>query len=151
MSEIDTSRGSAEPGQPPERPDRGVGPATVGARPVVDLAARRRMAAAPATGPAGSGDGGDAQTEAEDPTHDEGAAPVHAERSEGPGAVVRPLNDAAAIYDALADEIRGSAIGWSDSALAQLERGLLERYGPLIGGRHPVRRLVRLAARPPAA
>ncbi len=66
-------------------------------------------------------------------------------------AVVLPLNDAAAIYEALADQIRGSAVGWSDGALAQLEQGLLQRYGPLIGGRHAVRRLVRLAARPSAA
>ncbi len=73
----------------------------------------------------------------------------------GPGEAseegVVPLNEAAAVYEALADQIRGSAVGWSADALEQLERGLLDRYGPLIGGRHPVRRLVRLAARPPAA
>ena len=66
-------------------------------------------------------------------------------------AVVLPLNDAAAVYEALAEQIRGSAVGWSDHSLAQLEEGLLQRYGPSIGGRHAVRRLVRLAARPPAA
>lgn len=64
------------------------------------------------------------------------------------GAVVIHLNDAATIYDTLASEIAGTAIGWSADALAQLERGLLQRYGALIGGRHPVRRLVRLASRP---
>lgn len=60
--------------------------------------------------------------------------------------IVVPLNQAAAVYDALAREIRGTAAGWSDHALAKLEQGLLRRYGPIIGGRHPVRRLVRLAA-----
>ena len=69
----------------------------------------------------------------------------------GPPAVVVPLNDAAACYEALATQIEGSAVGWSDTALAQLERGLLERFGPIVGGRHAVRRLVRLAARPRAA
>jgi hypothetical protein len=66
-------------------------------------------------------------------------------------AVVVALNDAAAVYEALAEQIRGSAVGWSDTALAQLERGLLDRYGPMLGGHHPVRRLVRLAAKPRAA
>lgn len=61
---------------------------------------------------------------------------------------VHHLNDAAAIYEALAEEIAGSAVGWSADALAQLEQGLLQRYGALIGGRQPVRRLVRLAASP---
>lgn len=71
------------------------------------------------------------------------------ERRSGPrpGAVV-PLNDAAAVYQALAEQIRGSAVGWPDHALAKLEAGLLDRYGPVLGGRHPVRRLVRLAATP---
>lgn len=64
------------------------------------------------------------------------------------GATIVPLNDAAAIYEALAEQIAGTAVGWSDDALAKLERGLLQRYGPVVGGRHPVRRLVRLAARP---
>jgi len=64
------------------------------------------------------------------------------------GGAVLHLNDAAAIYEALAEEIAGSAVGWSADALAQLEQGLLQRYGPLIGGRQPVRRLVRLAASP---
>ncbi len=64
------------------------------------------------------------------------------------GGAVLHLNDAAAIYEALAEEIAGSAVGWSADALAQLEQGLLGRYGPLIGGRQPVRRLVRLAASP---
>jgi hypothetical protein len=65
----------------------------------------------------------------------------------GPPAPIVPLNDAAAIYEALADQIRGTAAGWSDTALAELERGLLRRYGPVLGGRPPVRRLIRLAAR----
>ena len=66
-------------------------------------------------------------------------------------APVLHLNEAAAVYEALARQIEGTAIGWSDAALAELERGLLDRYGPLIGGRPPVRRLVRLAARAQAA
>lgn len=69
----------------------------------------------------------------------------------GPAAPIVPLNEAATIYEALASQIRGTAVGWSDTALAQLERGLLQRYGPLIGGRSPVRRLVRLATRQEAA
>ena len=72
-------------------------------------------------------------------------------RGPGDGAAVLHLNDAATIYQALAAEIEGTAVGWSAGALAQLERGLLERYGSLIGGRQPVRRLVRLAARPARA
>ena len=74
--------------------------------------------------------------------------PEPGDRSAG---VVVAINDAAAVYEALARRIRGSAVGWSDAALAQLELALLERYGPLIGGRPPVRRLVRMAARPAAA
>jgi len=75
------------------------------------------------------------------------------QRHEAPGglAVVVALNDAAAVYEALAQQIRGSAVGWSDTALAQLERGLLDRYGSMLGGHHAVRRLVRLAAKPRAA
>lgn len=57
------------------------------------------------------------------------------------------LNESAAVYEALARRIEGTAVGWSDSALAELERNLLSRYGPLLGGRAPVRRLVRLASR----
>ncbi len=67
------------------------------------------------------------------------------------GTPVQPLNEAAALYEALADEIRGRAVGWSPNSLALLERGLLERYGPVVGGRASVRRLVRLAAHPQAA
>jgi len=73
---------------------------------------------------------------------------ARAEPGPSSGGAVLHLNDAAAIYEALADEIAGSAVGWSADALAQLEQGLLGRYGALIGGRQPVRRLVRLAAGP---
>jgi hypothetical protein len=82
-------------------------------------------------------------------TIDAGHVPVRVDGA-ADGAVVVHLNDAAAVYQALADQIRGSAVGWSDRALAELERGLLERYGPVVGGRPPIRRLVRLAARPAA-
>lgn len=122
---------------------------------MIDLAARRRQAAARPVR-AGEEVGAAAEPIVERPAGDRSPDGVRTCGGEaGPdgrtGAAVEPLNDAAAIYDALADQIRGSAVGWSDTALAQLERGLFERYGPLIGGRHPVRRLVRLAARPPAA
>lgn len=85
-----------------------------------------------------------------DGSDDTGITPRSDEASDRLAAVVA-LNDAAAVYEALAERIRGSAVGWSDAALARLERGLLDRYGSLLGGHHPVRRLVRLAAEPRAA
>lgn len=69
-------------------------------------------------------------------------------QSEAARAQILPLNDAAAVYEALAAQIAGTAVGWSDTALAKLEQGLLQRYGPIVGGRQPIRRLVRLAAQP---
>jgi hypothetical protein len=67
------------------------------------------------------------------------------------GGVVVPINTAAAVYEALADGIRGAAAGWSPTALELLEAGLRQRYGHLLGGDRPIRRLVELAQRSDAA
>ncbi len=64
---------------------------------------------------------------------------------------VVPLNDAGAVFDALATGIRGSAIGWPPGALEKLETALEARYGHLIGGTAGVRRLLVLAQEPSAA
>lgn len=64
---------------------------------------------------------------------------------------VVPLNDAGAVFDALAQEIKGSAVGWPPGALHKLELALLDRYGHLIGGGPAVKRLLFLAQQPSAA
>lgn len=64
---------------------------------------------------------------------------------------VVPLNDAGAVFDALAQEIRGSAVGWPPGAVTKLASALERRYGDLIGGPAAVQRLVRLAQEPSAA
>jgi hypothetical protein len=72
----------------------------------------------------------------------------YSEHQGQPEASVVALNPSAVLFEALAEEIAGQAVGWSSSALLRLEQQLLERYGHELGGEHPVRRLVRLAARP---
>jgi hypothetical protein len=64
---------------------------------------------------------------------------------------VVPLNDAGAVFDALAHEIRGSAVGWPPGAVEKLTLALESRYGDLIGGPAAVQRLVTLAQEPSAA
>ncbi len=61
-----------------------------------------------------------------------------------------PLNDAAALYRALAEQIVGAAADWSPTAIAKLEARLGERYGPQLG-ESAIERLVELACRPSAA
>ncbi|MEM7275885.1 MAG: hypothetical protein AAF547_22605 [Actinomycetota bacterium] len=61
------------------------------------------------------------------------------------------LNEAAAVFDALARGIQGTAVGWPAAAIEKLEAALLHRYGPLIGGPTAVDRLVALAKHPGAA
>lgn len=89
-------------------------------------------------------------TEADQPDETDDAADAGGPTTGIDDATVLPLNDAATVYEALAAQITGTAVGWSDDALAKLEQGLLQRYGPAVGGRQPIRRLVRLAARPPS-
>jgi hypothetical protein len=61
------------------------------------------------------------------------------------------LNEAGELYAALAEGIRGTAVGWSPTAVARLERELLQRYGPILGGERAVAELVVLATTPVAA
>jgi hypothetical protein len=124
--------------------------------PVVMALLSRHPASRAAAGPASDRDAAwnaawDAASDAaRDADHPDGVQDDAAAAEAGAGgATVLPLNDAAAVYDALAAQIAGTAVGWSDDALAKLEQGLLQRYGPAVGGRQPVRRLIRLAARPP--
>ena len=65
--------------------------------------------------------------------------------------VVVPLNDASALFAALAEGIRGTAIGWSPDALQRLEDGLEDRYGLLLGDSDAIKRLLVLATGPIAA
>ena len=64
---------------------------------------------------------------------------------------VVPLNAAAELFAALAENIRGSAVNWSPTALEKLENSLLERYGELLGGEPAIERLVALASGSEAA
>ena len=64
---------------------------------------------------------------------------------------VVPLNDAGAVFDALATGIRGTAVGWPPGALEKLEAALHSKYGHLIGGQAAVERLLILAKQPSAA
>lgn len=61
------------------------------------------------------------------------------------------LNEAGELFAALAEGIRGSAVGWSPSAVAKLEQGLTERYGAMLGGERAIDELVELATTPAAA
>lgn len=61
------------------------------------------------------------------------------------------LNEAGELFAALAEGIRGSAVGWSPSAIALLEQGLIERYGDLLAGERAIEELVMLATTPAAA
>ncbi len=61
------------------------------------------------------------------------------------------LNDAAAVFAALAEEIHGSAVGWPDPALQRLRGELLARYGEVLGGEQAVEQLMALARTPAAA
>lgn len=115
--------------------------------PVVMALLSRHPASRAAAGPAPDQDMARDADHTDDVQDDAAAAEAGAGAG---GATILPLNDAAAVYDALAAQIAGTAVGWSDDALAKLEQGLLQRYGPAVGGRQPVRRLIRLAARPPA-
>lgn len=67
------------------------------------------------------------------------------------GTVV-PLNEASALYLALADEIRGTAVGLSPAGLELLRHGLEIRFGPLLASENPTvfDRLVALASTPAA-
>ncbi len=69
----------------------------------------------------------------------------------GDAAEVVHLNAAADLFAALSVSIRGTATGWSPSALAKLEAGLVERYGGRLGSERAVRKLVELAAGSEAA
>jgi hypothetical protein len=69
----------------------------------------------------------------------------------GEAAPIVPLNAEAQLFDVLASAIEGTAVGWADRDLARLEGELLCRFGPLVGGRPAVRKLVRLARSSPAA
>ncbi len=60
------------------------------------------------------------------------------------------LNEAGELFAALAEGIRGSAVGWSPSAVAMLEERLRERYGNALGER-AIEGLVELATTPVAA
>jgi len=68
------------------------------------------------------------------------------------GSVV-PLNDHAALYLTLADEISGAAIGLSARGQALLRAGLVERFGDIFsaGGDGAVDELLRLATGAQAA
>lgn len=66
-------------------------------------------------------------------------------------AAVVPLNEAGAVFAALAAGIRGAAVDWTSEAVQQLESELMDRYGELIGGPGAVKRLVALATEPVAA
>ncbi|MGI9595004.1 MAG: hypothetical protein ACR2QK_02525 [Acidimicrobiales bacterium] len=80
---------------------------------------------------------------ADPPTHKQGESP--------PGPVVVPLNDAAALFGALAEKIAGQAAGWSPTAVDLLESRLEDRYGAQLGDEQAVKRLVALACTPAAA
>ncbi|MDH3294453.1 MAG: hypothetical protein OER95_09060 [Acidimicrobiia bacterium] len=67
--------------------------------------------------------------------------------SEPSACLVVPLNDDAALYLALVDEITGAAVGLSAHGQALLRRGLVDRFGHLFAGRgdDAVDELIRLA------
>ncbi len=62
-----------------------------------------------------------------------------------------PLNDAAALFAALAEGIRGTAVDWSAEAVERLEDGLEHRYGRMLGDELAVKRLILLARQSDAA
>ncbi len=62
-----------------------------------------------------------------------------------------PLNDAAALFAALAESIRGAAVDWSPEAVERLEVGLEDRYGHMLGDELAVKRLITLARQDDAA
>ena len=68
-----------------------------------------------------------------------------------PSGAVIPLNDAAALFAALAESIRGAAVDWSVEAVERLELGLEDRYGDMLGDELAVKRLIVLARQADAA
>ena len=76
-----------------------------------------------------------------------------ARSGDAPSRGVVPLNDAAALYLALAEAIQGTAIGLSPEAQRLLRDGLWERFEPIlaVGGRDAVDELLKLATDPRVA
>lgn len=74
-------------------------------------------------------------------------------RNTATGSNVVAINDDAALYLALAEAIRGAAVGLSPSAQQLLRRGLRDRFGSIFAtrGADAVDELIRLANEPRAA
>lgn len=85
------------------------------------------------------------------PSNEPGDRPGRCQSASADGAPVIALNDSAAVFAALAEGIRGSAVGWSPAALRRLEDGLSVRYGTMLGSERAVKHLMALARQSDAA
>lgn len=89
------------------------------------------------------------------PHRDRGRGPVPfatPDSTEAGRPAVIPINDSAALFMALAAEIRGTAVGLSPAALELLRHGLEIRFGHMLGNadRSVFDQLVQLASTPAA-